>query len=114
MPLIRSLRFLTPLVAMGLCAAAHAGKPGESLGRNHTTLERMAPEHLEAAQQDARRYQSQRREIAPVAGLRDYRTILHAHASDSAHTGGTLEEILADAKAESVDVIMLREAKGEI
>ena len=106
-PLVRSIRIFTALATLGLCAAAYAGKPGESLGRTHTTIERMAPERLEAAQQDARRYQSQRRTIAPLQGLHDYRAILHAHASDSAHTGGTSEEILADAKAEGVDVIML-------
>ena len=36
--------------------------------------------------------------LPPVSGLNDYRAILHAHAEDSAHTGGTRPEMLADAK----------------
>jgi len=39
--------------------------------------------------------------------LNDYRTILHAHAEDSAHTGGTRTEMLADAKRAGVHAILL-------
>ncbi len=40
-------------------------------------------------------------------GLHDYRAILHAHAEDSAHTGGTRMEMLRDAKKARVKVILL-------
>src|SRR3989442_1448424 len=43
----------------------------------------------------------------PMTGLHDYTGILHAHAEDSAHTGGTRPEMLADAKNAGVQVIML-------
>jgi hypothetical protein len=41
------------------------------------------------------------------SGLNDYRCIMHAHAEDSAHTGGTLPEMLADAKKAGVNAILL-------
>ncbi len=40
-------------------------------------------------------------------GLTDYRAILHAHADDSPHTGGTRPELLAAAKRTGVKIIML-------
>ena len=40
-------------------------------------------------------------------GLNDYRAILHAHAEDSAHTGGTRPEMLAEAKRAGVHAILL-------
>src|SRR5262249_53651882 len=43
----------------------------------------------------------------PLRGLNDYRCILHAHAEDSDHTGGTLPEMLADAKKANVHAILL-------
>ena len=42
-----------------------------------------------------------------MPGLTDYRAILHAHAEDSAHTGGTRPEMLAEAKREGVHAILL-------
>jgi len=39
--------------------------------------------------------------------LNDYRCILHAHAEDSTHTGGTLLEMLGDAKQAGVSAILL-------
>ena len=45
--------------------------------------------------------------IPPLPGLNDYRAILHAHAEDSAHTGGTRPEMLADAKKVGVNAILL-------
>ena len=40
-------------------------------------------------------------------GLNDYRAILHAHAEDSSHTGGTRPEMLAEAKQVGVHAILL-------
>ena len=42
-----------------------------------------------------------------MPGLTDYRAILHAHAEDSTHTGGTRPEMLAEAKREGVHAILL-------
>ena len=45
--------------------------------------------------------------MPPIAGRDDYRAILHAHAEDSAHTGGTRAEMLAEAKRAGVHAILL-------
>ncbi len=62
---------------------------------------------LEAVHTDIGNLAKQRREVPPVQGLREFRVICHSHASDSAHTGGTLPEMLADAKRAGVHVILL-------
>ena len=94
-------------VAAVFASSAFAGKPGESPGRNYSTVERMLTERLEAVHADVQRIQAQRRPVAFQTGLNDYRSILHVHADDSTHTGGTLPEMLADAKRAGVKVIML-------
>jgi hypothetical protein len=72
-----------------------------------TPTERMKTAHLKAAHEDAGRLQKSRKALPPLPGLHDYKAILHAHAEDSAHTGGTRPEMLADAKKAGVNVIML-------
>jgi hypothetical protein len=57
--------------------------------------------------EDVQRLQSLRTTIPAFPGLNDYRCILHAHAEDSSHTGGTLAEMLQDAKKASVHAILL-------
>src|SRR5262249_5592540 len=73
----------------------------------YTPVERLAAARLAAVHEDVARYQKQRKAVAPLPGLTDYRCILHAHAQDSAHTGGTLPEMLADAKKAGVHCILL-------
>src|SRR5438105_7082052 len=63
-----------------------------------TSVERMKTAHLKAAHEDALRFEQARKKLPPIPGLHDYKAILHAHAEDSAHTGGTRPEMLADAK----------------
>src|ERR1041385_7642145 len=72
-----------------------------------TPTERLKTAHLKAAHEDALRLQQSRKELPSLSGLHDYKSILHAHAEDSAHTGGTRPEMLADAKKAGVQVIML-------
>ena len=67
----------------------------------------MQTVHLQAAHADAVRLQQQRHTSPPLPGLHDYRVILHAHAEDSAHTGGTRPEMLADAHKAGVQAILL-------
>jgi hypothetical protein len=75
--------------------------------RKYSSVERMQTAHLEAAHADAVRLQQRRHTLPPLPGLHDYRAILHAHAEDSAHTGGTRPEMLADARKAGVRVILL-------
>ena len=75
--------------------------------RKHSNLERLALSRLKAVHDDVQKLKSQRVEIVARAGWHDYRCILHAHAEDSTHTGGTLPEMLADAKRAGIHAILL-------
>jgi hypothetical protein len=75
--------------------------------RKWRTLERIQPQRLQAAHADAQRLQAARQLVSLSTGLNDYKCILHAHAQDSAHTGGTRPEMLADAKRANVHAILL-------
>jgi hypothetical protein len=75
--------------------------------RKYSSVERMKTAHLKAAHEDAERLQQARRSLSPLPGLHDYKAIIHAHAEDSEHTGGTRPEMLTDAKKAGVQVIML-------
>jgi hypothetical protein len=64
-------------------------------------------ERLKAVHLDVLAIQNRRKTVAPLEGLTDYRCILHAHAEDSTHTGGTLPEMLSEAKKVGVKAILL-------
>ncbi len=72
-----------------------------------TPIERLARDRLKATHDDVIRIQASRHPLPLIPGLVDYRAILHAHAEDSAHTGGTRPEMLADAKRAGVHAILL-------
>jgi hypothetical protein len=91
--------------ACATVVAALAADP--KAGIKLTPVERMAPARLKAAQESVSRIKSQRTRIPELPGFHDYRAILHAHAEDSAHTGGTRPEMLADAKKVGVSAIFL-------
>ena len=75
--------------------------------KKYSPIERMAPARLKATHESVAQIQRSRRELPAVPGLNDYRAILHAHAEDSAHTGGTRPEMLADARKVGVRAILL-------
>ncbi len=110
-----SSRFVCPLhgfvfAVAGLVAVCRGMPPAaadEAFHKQYSPIERMAPARLKAAHEDVARIQQSRRGLLPLPGLNDYRAILHAHAEDSAHTGGTRPEMLADAKKVGVSVILL-------
>jgi hypothetical protein len=85
------------------CAVASADPPP----RKYTNVQRLALERLAAVHADVEKLKAQRIEIPPRPTLNDYRCILHAHAEDSSHTGGTLPEMLADARKATVHAILL-------
>jgi len=84
---------------------AGAVTPAPPLKR--TPVERLALPRLQATHEEAQKFKKLRRTVPPLAGLNDYRCILHAHAEDSDHTGGTLPEMLADAKKAGISAILL-------
>lgn len=77
--------------------------PGPSLA----PVERLKRERLAAARADVEALAGQRRPMPVSPPWMDFRCIFHAHASDSVHTGGTLDEMLADAQRAGVHAIFL-------
>ena len=88
-------------------ASAPAAVAGDPPARKHGNIERLALPRLAAVHADVQAIRKGRRDVAPVPGLTDFRCILHAHAEDSDHTGGTLPEMLADAKQAGVHAVLL-------
>ena len=98
------LALVCPIAALGGPTASSADEPAP---KRYSPIERMAPARLKAAHDDVARIQKSRRMLVSLPGVKDYRAILHAHAEDSAHTGGTRPEMLADAKKVGVNAILL-------
>ena len=74
--------------------------PQPKPGRKYTTIERLQPERLRAVSEDRSRYQKSRQMVSIKTGYDDFRGVLHAHAEDSTHTGGTRAELLARCEIE--------------
>lgn len=85
-------------------AVADDGEPSRP---KYSPTERMTPARLKAAHDNVLSIGRLRRPLPAIPGLNDYRAILHAHAEDSDHTGGTRIEMLADAKLAGVHAILL-------
>lgn len=81
--------------------------PPPKPGRKYTTIERLRPERLRAVSEDRLRYQRSRHTVSLETGYGDFRGVMHAHAEDSPHTGGTRGEIVAAAKSAGVQLVML-------
>ena len=67
----------------------------------------MRPESLKATHARVAELRRLNRSFPPLPGLVDFRGIFHAHAEDSAHTGGTRLEMLSDAIKAGVKVVFL-------
>ena len=94
---------LAGLLVAGISLPLAAAPPE----RRWTTVERLSTERLAAAHRDVLKHRSRVEQPAPLPGLEDFRAIFHAHAGDAAHTGGTPEEMLADAKRAAVRIVFL-------
>lgn len=99
-----SMRVLALVLLGGTFAAAEDRLTEQP---RYTPTQRMQPAHLKATHDDVKRIRELRRSLPPPSGLHDYRAILHAHAEDAAHTGGTRAEMLADARRVGVHAILL-------
>lgn len=89
---------------LALSVVATAADP---LPRKHTNTQRLALDRLAAVHADVEKLKAARVNVPTVPGVTDYCCILHAHADDSAHTGGTRAEMLADAKKAGVHAILM-------
>jgi hypothetical protein len=95
------------LLVLAGSLVASAGVAADPPPRKHSNLERLSLDRLAAVHADVERLKPRRTDIPARPGVNDYRCILHAHAEDSDHTGGTLPEMLADAKKAGVHAILL-------
>jgi len=104
---------LITAVAIAALGVAVPARADNSRGRVYTTVQRMQLKHLAAEHKDvqalhARRIKEKKlRYHVKDLGLQDFKSILHAHAEDSGHTGGSRPEMARDAKPANVKVIML-------
>jgi hypothetical protein len=104
--------FLALIIALALSDSFSANgfkpsSPAAKPGRKYTTIERMRPERLRAVNEDRSRYQRSRHSVSLETGYSDFRSVLHVHAEDSSHTGGTRGELLAAAKSAGAHVVMM-------
>ena len=100
--------FLIVLAGLvGLASGTSFLVADEPVLKRYSSIERMAPARLKATHDAVARIKQSRRSSRAFADLSDYRAILHAHAEDSSHTGGTRPEMLADARKVGVSVILL-------
>ncbi|MEW6130266.1 MAG: histidinol phosphatase [Acidobacteriota bacterium] len=97
------------LVALSLVAISLNvfGQKPLGVGRKYSSTERLKIERLQSVHADRLRYRQARHPVKLKTGLTDYRAIMHAHAEDSSHTGGTRPELLEAAKRAGVKIIML-------
>jgi hypothetical protein len=102
-----SRRSLIVIAILGLVAPRLRADDDPKPRTKFSPTERMMRAHLKKTHDDVERIQRSRRSLPPSPGLNDYRAILHAHAEDSAHTGGTRPEMLADAHRANVHAILL-------
>ncbi len=93
-------------LALSLLLVATA-RADDAIKPRFSPTQRMAPAHLEKTHSDVSRLKAARKTLPTRPGLTDFRAILHAHAEDSAHTGGTRPEMLAEAKKAGVNAIFL-------
>jgi hypothetical protein len=86
-------------------AALRASEPLEK--PRYTPTQRLARERLDAAQKSIDHLALLHRTLPPPPGWLDLRCTFHAHAEDSAHTGGSRPEMLEDAVTAGVQVVFL-------
>jgi hypothetical protein len=103
---LSSLR-LTTFVILCLIPPAQAAADSEPPRPKYSPTERMTLTRLKAAHDDVIAIGRLRKPLPAIPGVNDCRAILHAHAEDSDHTGGTRSEMLADAKRAGVHAILL-------
>jgi len=97
--------FAISLIILAPALAQTAPRLGP--GRKYSSIDRVKLSHLRAVHADRVRFASERQPVPIAIGYNDYRAILHAHAEDASHTGGTRPEMLAAAHKAGVQIIML-------
>src|SRR5688500_18584861 len=97
------------VLAIGLLLSVLVAQttPRLGRGRKYNSIERMKIEHLRAVHADRKHFATRRSRVSISTGYNDYRAVLHAHAEDATHTGGTRPEMLAAARRADLQIVML-------
>jgi len=75
--------------------------------------QRLEPSYLRRLRQAVLEFRARPRQVPlPLAGLNDYRVVVHAHSNLSYDSPGTLEEIVGGAQAAEVQAIFMSEHPG--
>lgn len=99
--------FARLVVALACALIASRAPAADPPARKRSNTERLALDRLAAVHADVEKLAKQRTDVPARKELTDYRCILHTHAEDSDHTGGTFKEMLADAKKTGVHALLL-------
>ncbi len=99
------------LLCLGLAAAAIV--VGLQIVRAEDGLSRLAPDKMEAVHQAVLKLRAERKELRRTGPLKEYRANLHVHSSLSHDSRGTIEEIVAAAKAVGTQVVLFTEHPAE-
>ena len=103
-----NLKLTTITIAFALSISIYGQTtPRLGPGRKYTSIERLKKERLEAVHNDRARLARERKAVSLATGYNDYRAVLHAHAEDATHTGGSRPELLDGAKRAGVQIVML-------
>jgi acetyl esterase/lipase len=106
------------LIAALLFLVVLHGHAGDRPGRTRTTVERLDRAHLQAIHDARAKWKAAPPVLPPGARFasggiyEDYRAVIHVHAEDSKHTGGTRAEVLAAAKKAGVQIVMFTDHRG--
>ena len=90
-----------------LCLSGTLGAAEAPAAREFTAAERLQRDQLARTHEAVATLAQTRTNLPPLTGHHDFRAIFHAHADDSAHTGGTAPELLADAQRAGVHAVFL-------
>ncbi len=103
-----NLKLTTITIAFALSISIYGQTtPRLGPGRKYTSIERVKKERLQAVHNDRARLARERKAVSLATGYNDYRAVLHAHAEDATHTGGSRPELLDGAKLAGVQIVML-------
>jgi hypothetical protein len=107
-PTLRLVIICTITFSLALpSAAAFQQSSASRPGRRYSMTARLQPDRLRAVHESRRLIAASRKAVRLRTGFQDFKAILHAHAEDAQHTGGTRPELLRAAKATGISIIML-------
>lgn len=95
------------MLILSICCILIGSTNAEPPSRKYSNVERLKLERLKSLHESVTAIKQKRRVIPPIKGFNDYKCIFHAHAEDSSHTGGTLPEMLQEAKKAGIHAIFL-------